>query len=168
MWIPPATEHQVRMVGAVNMQSLYLEPDAIPDMPDRCQVVAISPFMRSLMTEAPTLPLEYDPDSRAGALMELIRHEMRQLPILPLSLRHPSQGPLAARCRRFVLRPDVHETIGDWSGALGMSRRAFTPVVPARNRPKLRGMAAAGLPDLRAAAIGGRRVRHFGRDGSGL
>jgi AraC-like DNA-binding protein len=30
------------------------------------------------------------------------------------------------RCRRFVERPNIHETIDEWSEALNMSRRAFT------------------------------------------
>jgi len=126
LWIPPKTDHHVRTVGEVDMQSLYLEPDAVPTMPKRCQVVGISPFMRSLMTEALGLPLEYKLDGRAGALMELIRHEMQQLPELPLSLRYPSDGPLATRCRAFVQKPDIHATIDEWSTALGMSRRTFT------------------------------------------
>jgi AraC-like DNA-binding protein len=126
MWIPPATQHNVRMVGAVNMQSLYLEPDAVPGLPTYCQVVGISPFMRSLMTEALDLPLEYELDGRAGALMELIQIEMRHLRVQPLSLQYPTRGPLAERCRRFVQQPSIHETIDDWSKALGMSRRAFT------------------------------------------
>lgn len=126
LWIPPLTEHRVRAVGVVNTQSLYLEPDAIPDMPQHCQVVGISPFMRSLLTEALSLPLEYELDGRSGALMELIGHEMRQLPILPLSLPYPRHEALAARCRDFVQHPHVHETIDEWSVALGKSRRAFT------------------------------------------
>jgi hypothetical protein len=44
MWIPPATEHRVQMVGAVSVQSLYIEPGAIPGLPSHCQVVGISPF----------------------------------------------------------------------------------------------------------------------------
>jgi len=107
MWIPPATEHHVRAVGAVRMQSLYLEPGAVPGMPTHCQVVGISPFMRSLMTEALNLPLEYELDGRAGALMELIQHEMRQLPVLPLSLQYPTHGPLAERCRASMKRSTI-------------------------------------------------------------
>jgi AraC-like DNA-binding protein len=126
MWIPPGIVHDVRMVGAVSMQSLYLAPDLARAMPDNCQVVAISPLMRSLMSEALDLPLAYDPGSRAGAVMTLIQHEMRQLPGLPLSLPYPAHGPMAARCREFLRRPAVHDTIEDWSVSLGMSRRAFT------------------------------------------
>lgn len=126
MWIPPATRHHVRVVGSVEMQSLYLEPDASIGLPERCEVVAISSFMRSLIAEALELPLEYDAGGRAGALMELIHHELRQLPILPLSLQYPSSGLLAARCRRFIEKPDIHETIDGWSQELGISRRSFT------------------------------------------
>lgn len=126
LWIPAGTEHQVRAVGALNTQSLFFEPNAIPQMPTSCRVVGISAFMRSLLTEALDLPLEYELGGRAGALMELIRHEMQQLPILSLSLPYPMHEPLAARCRQFAQHPRVHETIDEWANALGMSRRAFT------------------------------------------
>jgi AraC-like DNA-binding protein len=126
VWIPPSTEHHVRMVGAVSMQSLYLEPGSVPEMPTRCQVVGISAFMRGLMTEALTLSPDVEPDRRAYALMELIAHEMRRLPALPLSLHHPADGPLAELCRAFILRPNIHQTIDRWCGELNMSRRAFT------------------------------------------
>jgi len=126
MWIPPATEHRVQMVGAVSVQSLYVEPHAIPGLPSHCQVVGISPFMRSLMTEALSLPIEYELEGRAGALMQLILYEMKQLPVLPLSLRYPTDGPLSARCRQFVERPNIHETIDEWADAVGVSRRSFT------------------------------------------
>jgi AraC-like DNA-binding protein len=126
MWIPPATEHHVRMVGAVSVRSLYIEPGAIPGLPSHCQVVEISPFMRGLITEALSLPVEYELEGRAGALMQLIAYEMQQLPALPLSLRYPAHGPLSALCRRFVQEPDIHETIDEWAGALGVSRRSFT------------------------------------------
>jgi AraC-like DNA-binding protein len=82
--------------------------------------------MRSLMTEALGLPIEDELDSRAGALMELIGHELRQLPVLPLSLRYPAEGALAARCRKFIQQPAIHQTIDDWAADLHMSRRAFT------------------------------------------
>lgn len=126
VWIPPETVHWVRAVGRVRMQSLYLEPGAFPGTPTRCQVVGLSPLMRSLIAEALELPAEYDLGGRSGALMALIGHEMGRLPELPLSLQYPADPGLAARCRAFAERPAVHETIDDWAAALGMSRRSFT------------------------------------------
>ncbi|WP_193227868.1 AraC family transcriptional regulator [Aureimonas psammosilenae] len=126
MWIPPATVHNVRMIGAVEMRSLYIEADATPKMSPTCQVVGLSPFMRTLMTEAIDCPLEYDTDGRDGALMRLVLHELSGMKELPLSLPYPSHGALAARCQAFIAAPSIGETINDWCESLGMSRRTFT------------------------------------------
>ncbi len=126
MWIPPDTIHDVRAIGEVNMQSIYLEPTETADLPECCQVVGISPFMRNLISEALDLPLVYDLVGRAGALMTLIQHEMRQLPVLPLSLPLPRRPDLAERCRAFLRQPRAHDAIDDWCAGLGMSRRTFT------------------------------------------
>ena len=128
MWIPPGTVHHVRMVGEVAMQSLYFEPAAVPDMPAHCQVVGISAYVRTLIAEAVDLPLEYDLDGRPGVLMQLIHHELGRLPALPLSLRYPTIGPLAERCRAFIIEPQIHVTTDAWSEALGLSRRTFTRI----------------------------------------
>ncbi|RBP06237.1 AraC family transcriptional regulator [Roseiarcus fermentans] len=126
MWIPAGITHSVRMVGAVRVNSLYFDPESIAGMPEHCQVVGVSPFMRSLIEEAVRLPREYDVDGREGALMRLVEHEIHQLPHLPLSLPLPAREDLARRCRAFLRRPDVHETIGAWCDALGLNRRSFT------------------------------------------
>ncbi len=126
MWIPSGAVHQVRIMGDVTMLSLYVEPSAAEGMPSNCQVVSISPFLRSLIKEAAVLPLEYDLVGRAGALMELVQHEMRLSPPLPLSLHFPAEGPLSTLCRQFVERPNIHEALDSWAERLGMSRRSFT------------------------------------------
>lgn len=128
MWIPPDTVHDVRVMGAVTLQSLYVEPTATAGLPGCCQVVGISPFMRSLISEALALPLLYDLSGRAGALMTLVQHEMRLLPELPLSLPLPRRPDLAERCRAFLRDPQAHDAIDDWCAALGMSRRSFTRI----------------------------------------
>jgi len=123
---PQGTLHDVRMLGEARLHLLYLAPEAADGMPLHCQVVGMSPFIRSLMSEAMELPAEYDREGRAGALMNLLLHEMRQLPVLPLSLPFPEHPALARRCRQFLEAPTPHQTIADWSAALGLSRRAFT------------------------------------------
>ncbi len=126
MWLPSMIIHQVQMVGDVMMQSLYVEPDAIESMPSDCQVVSVSPLLRSLMREAVDLPLEYDLTGRSGAVMELVQDEMHRSPILPLSLHFPAKGHVSALCRQFVERPNIHESVDTWADALDISRRSFT------------------------------------------
>jgi len=128
MWIPPGVLHDVAVLGNVNMQSLYLEPDRLADMPTRCEVLGISPFMRSLIEQALDLPADYELDSRADALMTLIDLELRSQPILPLSLGYPAHAKLARKCSEFLAHPSIKHTIGEWCMELGLSRRTFTRI----------------------------------------
>jgi AraC-like DNA-binding protein len=128
MWIPPDTVHDVRAIGPVRLQSLYVEPQAAAGLPGHCQVVGISPFMRNLMSEALETELLYDLAGRAGALMSLIQHEMRQLPLLPLSLPFPQRPDFARHCQAYLRNPQAHAAIADWCAAFGMSRRNFTRI----------------------------------------
>ena len=125
IWIPAEVFHEVRMLGEVTTYSLYIK-SGHAEMPDECQVVGIPPFMQALMAEAASLPHSYDMDGREGALMNLIKYEIMQLPVLPLSIAFPRHKALFELCRNFVARPCIHETIDDWSNALGLSRRTFT------------------------------------------
>ena len=126
MWIPPNTLHEVQMVGAVTTHSVYLHPTIALDMPRNCQVVDISPLIRSLIDKALDLPLDYESEGHASAVMTLLRYELRQLPELPFSLPLPTTKVLAEACRAFLLRPSATETVDSWAKDVGMSRRAFT------------------------------------------
>ena len=87
MWIPAGVTHDVKILGAVSMHSLYFEPGEIADMPPHCQVLGISPFMQSLIAEA--VPVEYEINGRTAALMTLVQHEIGLMPHLSLSLPFP-------------------------------------------------------------------------------
>lgn len=127
VWLPAGEVHSVHMtMGPVSTRSAFVWPDAVPGLPDRCQVLGISPLMRQLLLEAVDVPLEYDPAGRDGLLMALLQQEIPRLPVLPLSLPFPRDKRLARRCRKLLDRPTPHDTIDEWSTALDMSRRAFT------------------------------------------
>ncbi|QUD89749.1 AraC family transcriptional regulator [Phenylobacterium montanum] len=126
LWLPSGVTHEVRSSGLLHTRSLFFEPAAVADMPRQCQVLGVTPLMRSLLMEAIWLPLEYERETRDGLVMALILEELRRLPVQPLSLPLPAAATLSALCRGFVARPTAHDTIDAWCGQLGMSRRAFT------------------------------------------
>src|SRR5258708_7874032 len=72
VWIPPETEHQIWMVGAVAMRTLYVAPDAVPALPTGCGVIEVSRLLRELILGAVEEPVEYPPGSRAELIMRLI------------------------------------------------------------------------------------------------
>ena len=125
MWIPAGIVHSVRMIGPVTTRSLYVRPDAA-DMPETCQVLAISGLMRELLLAAIDLPADYQEEGRDGLIMSLALAELEQLHSLPLSLPFPTDAKLGQRCRKFLARPSAGESIDDWAEVLAMSRRSFT------------------------------------------
>lgn len=126
VWIPGGMEHNLRMLTAVTTITIWVEPPRKSHLPEDCQVVEISPLMRSLLMAATEVAPEYDRKGRDGVLMSLLLHELVRLPILPLSLNFPTHLRLAERCRAFLNTPRPHDTIEQWSDVLGMSRRTFT------------------------------------------
>lgn len=126
VWIPGEVRHDLRMISAVTTLTLWVEPDPAQRMPEVCQVVEMSPLMRSLLQTAVDVPPEYDRDGRDGLLMSLMLKEINYLPTLPLSLNLPKHERMAQRCQAFLNTPRPHDTIEIWSEALGMSRRTFT------------------------------------------
>ncbi|WP_158912650.1 helix-turn-helix domain-containing protein [Caulobacter sp. S45] len=126
VWIPGATPHAVRMVGAVSTRSVLIEPSAVASLGQVCRVVGVSALLRALLVAAADLPLEYDEEGRDGLVMALLVAEIARAPIIPLAVPFPTNPPLAARCHRFLERPQACETIDAWADDLGMNRRRFT------------------------------------------
>lgn len=126
VWIPAGVAHAVRMVGQVSTHSALFETEVCPGRGHTCQVLAVSPLLRSLLVEAADLPAEYDVDGRDGLVMGLLIAEVDRAPIIPLAVPFPHSPALARQCRAFIARPDASQTIDDWSAALHMGRKAFT------------------------------------------
>jgi len=122
--IPPNTNHQVLMDG-VSARSLYIEPAAAPWFPNRCQVVDVSPLLRSLLLAAMQLPAEYQLCGRDAALIELILYEIQAETPLPLDLPMPRRAELRSICQRFARAPDIRQMPAQWAAALHVSKRTF-------------------------------------------
>ena len=126
VWIPAGALHEARMITSVSTMTVWIEPDPTIKMPDKCQVVNVSPLMRQLLIEAVKPPAQTGADKRTRLITGLLLNELEILPGLPYRLPFPKNSQLASRCRAFLRKPSPHETIDEWSNALCMSRRTFT------------------------------------------
>jgi AraC-like DNA-binding protein len=118
LWIPPAVAHSTRMVGAVQMRTAYIRPDAVPDGSAVCVVLKISPLLRELILAAIEIAIPYQRDSRAGHVMQLLLDEIQQLPALPLHLPLPTDARLRVICDRISRAPDDGTTVNAWAQRL--------------------------------------------------
>ncbi|PVX79978.1 AraC family transcriptional regulator [Paraburkholderia unamae] len=120
IWMPAHTAHTVRMVNAVTMRTLYIQPDAARGLPQRCHTVAIPDLLRQLILSAMDIKGDYTADSRDGRLMGLLLDELNFLPVLPLHLPLPTHPYLVEICRQLLDAPDDKRTLLEWAQVVGV------------------------------------------------
>ena len=105
IWMPAGVSHAIRCVGELHMRSVYVRPDAAPQLPGRAQAVGVSPLLRELVRAAVEVVPPYEPDSRDGRVMRLLLDELQALPVLPLHLPQPADERLRRICARLAEEP---------------------------------------------------------------
>ncbi|MFC3675906.1 AraC family transcriptional regulator [Ferrovibrio xuzhouensis] len=125
VWIPSGCEHEVRMVGPVQMRTLYVEPDAAPGLPAQCRVIEVSGLLRELILALMDEPLDYAPDSRGAAVARLLLQELVAVEALPLHLPQPRDVRLQAVCRQIEARIGEELPLEDIARDAGMSSRTL-------------------------------------------
>lgn len=126
VWVPSGTEHSVRMMTAVAMRSLFIDPAATPGAPVHCTVVEITPLMRELIMQAAREPVERLATRRSALLADLLLDEFSRLPSLPLHLPLPREARLRRVCEAILARPDLTLTLEQWGDRAGASARTLT------------------------------------------
>lgn len=125
LWMPAGEMHEIRMVGEVRVRTVYIRPDASPDLPTQCQVVGVSPLLRELILAAIEVAQPYAMDSRDGRLMNLLLDEVALLPSLPLRLPQPSDPDLLTICRAIAATPDDLSTLTQWAERLSIDAKTI-------------------------------------------
>lgn len=125
LWMPAGAEHRLRMVGEVHLRTIYIRPDAAPGMPERCQVVSISPLLRELILAAIEIRQPYAPGSRDGRLMRLLLDEVALVPSLALCLPHPTDPDLIPICQAITRMPDDPTTLTQWAARQGIDPKTL-------------------------------------------
>ncbi len=126
VWVPGGVDHEIRMVGAVSMRTLYIEPEAAPFMPrERCVVVEVSALLRELILAMSEEPVDYPAGGRADAMVALILEELRRATELPLRIPLPADPRLLALCRTMLDDLACDDTLEDWAERIGASGRTL-------------------------------------------
>lgn len=128
VWLPCGMPHEVYFRGRVSLRTLYIEPDAAPDLPATCHVIEVSDLLRALILEAVDLPIEYDLEGRGGHIMALILAEIARMPVAPLYAPIPKDERLSRFCSAIFNDPAREDQLEDLARAAGMSRRTLTRV----------------------------------------
>jgi len=126
VWIPAGLEHATVLNGRVRFRTLYIAPEAAPDLPAACTVVTVSPLLRELILRAVALPTLYDESGPDGRLMAVILDEIRALPATPLHLPAARDPRLARVTEALGAEPGDSRTIDEWARLAGASGRTLS------------------------------------------
>lgn len=126
IWIPPGIRHRVTCSADTRIRSLYIE-HAFPEWElTRCRVITIDPLLRELISTFSQLPVEYEPDSTASRLVEVLLDQLAMAPEQALSLPLPSDPRLKTLCRRLQAHPEDSSGLAHWSQVYGISEKTLS------------------------------------------
>lgn len=126
LWIPDGTVHQSRAWGEIEVQTIYVDPDCVPDYPQRCRLLRGSPLLQALMAEVVGMPTNYDEAGRDGRVVDLLLGEIGRMPEVALHLPLPQDARLAAICESVLADSSSPLTLDDCALRMGLSRRTLT------------------------------------------
>ena len=84
VWMPAGLVHEIRMIGAVAMRTLYIREDAAARLTPSVRVLAVSPLLRELILRADDLEIDLISRRiiRGGLELDLTRREYELLEFL--------------------------------------------------------------------------------------
>lgn len=125
VWMPAGADHAVRFFGDVSMRTVYVALDARPSLPDGCEVIDVSPFLREAIVAATRVPLDYELGGRDHRVMELILDELEAAPRLQLHVPMPQDPRLIRLCEQLIADPSGPATLAQLAAEINVSDRTL-------------------------------------------
>ncbi|WP_264211149.1 AraC family transcriptional regulator [Leisingera thetidis] len=129
--VPAGTLHEIRMIGRVELQSLYIAPaEAGAEALSACRAVTVLPLLAGLIAALCAMGNPWPLPPRAYHLGQLLLIELGAAPESPLALPYPPDARLRRVCDALMAAPGAAQTLDHWAELAGMSRRSFTRRFP--------------------------------------
>ena len=125
VWMPAHAEHAIRIAGDVAMRTVFVAPDAFPNLATRCEVIEVSPLLRELIVAATRIDLAYATAGRDALVMDLILEEIAGAPRLSLHVPMPRNPRLASLCAAMVACPAEPVTLDLLARRIHVSSRTL-------------------------------------------
>ncbi|APR75584.1 Transcriptional regulator, AraC family protein [Minicystis rosea] len=125
LWIPALVSHKIRARAPLEGYSLFVEPDAAPNLPRDCCAVSVTPLFRELLLRIAARPALYDLDGPDARLVRVLIDELAAAVIE----KHRLPMPVDARLRRLVDAMTAHPadgaTMKTWAKRIGVGERTL-------------------------------------------
>ncbi|SEP36319.1 helix-turn-helix transcriptional regulator [Pseudomonas sp. Snoq117.2] len=126
VWVPAGEEHDLHLLGRVEVRTLFVDPGVRAELPTRCQLIAVSPLLRELILAALPLPVDRPAEGRAWHILQLMLDELQGSPTAGLHLPWPVDATLADLCRHLRQYPGERWTLTRAATRLAVSERTLS------------------------------------------
>jgi AraC-like DNA-binding protein/mannose-6-phosphate isomerase-like protein (cupin superfamily) len=127
IWIPSGCVHTARVVGAVSVRCLYVEPEVAASLQAQCGIIFVQPLLRELILRFAAGPLIYETgDTREERLVSVLIDELNAAPEEPLCLPMPTDRRLRRIVELCLEDPTLRLTIDEWGARVGASNRTLS------------------------------------------
>ena len=104
VWIPAGTRHQIRMPSPVSMRTLYVKRGLLPNAPEFCVVLHVSPFFRELVIEAVRIGELRTANHLHRALRDLIVSQVKSASPVPMFVKLPEECRALGVAQAFIAK----------------------------------------------------------------
>lgn len=125
VWIPAEYVHQTGSFGELEMRTLYIEPNVVPDAPGMPRMIRVSPLLHELVLRVMELPVEYDEAGQDGRIIDVLLREIDWTPVTPFSLPNPKDRRLRSIHNALKRNPADQRTLSDWAQHAKVSPRTL-------------------------------------------
>jgi AraC-like DNA-binding protein len=133
--IAPGIEHELTMVGRVQLRALYIDEgvlgadtQALPGA--GCTVLEVSPLLRELILALSGEPVDYPAGGRAEQLARLILLELATMETVPIAVPWPRDRRLQALCTEIMAHPANLRPLDLRAQEAGASARTLIRLFP--------------------------------------
>jgi AraC-like DNA-binding protein len=129
VWIPGSLLHSARASGETECYCLFVEPDAMPDLPKTCCTISVSSLLREMLLKVVAFPELYVMGGREERLIIALLDEVATAPVEGLHLPMPRDPRLHRLTEMLLTNPSVNSSMGDWATRIGMSERNMSRIL---------------------------------------
>ncbi len=125
VWIPAYVEHATRYPIPSALRTLYVRPEAGPNLPEKPVVIQVTPLLRELILTFMESPRDYDPNGVTGRLVSVLLDQIAHLPVAPLQLSMPSTSRMKLLAQQILRCPASIPSLDEAAASCALSKRSF-------------------------------------------
>jgi len=125
VWVPASVEHEIEMLGAVSMRTLYLKAGLSSSLPKECCVVNVSPLLRELILHTIDHGMLDRNVPSQKRLIGVILDHLQTLHAIPVKLPMPVDGRALRVAELLRKNPGDTRSLNQISKQAGASKRTI-------------------------------------------